>query len=70
MGGLLKLPIKTAIKYAETGVCLIQIKTANKPASKSVNNDNLNKSGIAIKTPNTILDSIKIFTPISEPTGL
>jgi C-terminal processing protease CtpA/Prc len=62
--------LASAIEYAETGVCLIQNKTANKPISKSVINGNLNKSGIAIKTPNTILDSIKIFTPISEPAGL
>jgi C-terminal processing protease CtpA/Prc len=58
--------LAAAIGYAETGVCTTQ----NKPANKSVNNDSLHKSGIAIKTPNTILDSIKIFTPITEPTEL
>ena len=59
----------SAFKYAETGVCVTQNKTANKTANKSVNNK-LSKSGIAIKTPNTLLDSIKILTPISEPTEL
>jgi carboxyl-terminal processing protease len=58
--------LSAAIGYAETGVCTIQ----NKPLNKSVNNKSLHKSGIAIKTPNTILDSIKIFTPITEPTEL
>jgi carboxyl-terminal processing protease len=62
--------LASAIEYAETGVCTIQNKTVNKPASKSVDSGNLDKTGIAIKTPNTILDSIKIFTPISEPTEL
>jgi carboxyl-terminal processing protease len=58
--------LAAAIGYAETGVCTIQ----NKPVNKSVNNDSLHRSGIPIKTPNTILDSIKIFTPITEPTEL
>ncbi|MFT4808158.1 MAG: hypothetical protein ACI9LX_001488 [Paraglaciecola sp.] len=62
--------LASAIEYAETGVCTIQNETVNKPASKSVDSGNLDKTGIAIKTPNTILDSIKIFTPISEPTEL
>lgn len=62
--------LASAIEYAETGVCAIQNKPAIKPANKSVNNGDLDKPGIAIKSPNTILDSIKIFTPISEPTEL
>jgi carboxyl-terminal processing protease len=62
--------LAAAIGYAETGVCTLQNKPANKPKNKSVNEDILHKSGIAIKTPNTILDSIKIFTPITEPTEL
>jgi carboxyl-terminal processing protease len=62
--------LAAAIGYAETGVCTNQNKPANKPKNKSVNENSLHKSGIAIKTPNTILDSIKIFTPITEPTEL
>jgi hypothetical protein len=62
--------LAAAIGYAETDVCTLQNKPANKPKNKSVNEDSLHKSGIAIKTPNTILDSIKIFTPITEPTEL
>jgi C-terminal processing protease CtpA/Prc len=58
--------LASAISYAETGVCPFQ----NQPAGKIVNINRLNGSGIAIKTPNTILDSIKILTPISEPTSI
>jgi carboxyl-terminal processing protease len=52
-----------AISYAETGVCPVQLK----PAGKILNINNPDGPGIAIRTPNTILDSIKILTPISEP---
>jgi C-terminal processing protease CtpA/Prc len=55
--------LAAAISYAETGLCPVQ----NKPASKMVK---IQDSGIAIKTPNTFLESIKIITPISEPLPL
>jgi hypothetical protein len=58
--------LASAISYAETGVCPIQ----NKVAGKTLNINNPEGPGIAIKTPNTILDSIKILTPISEPSTL
>jgi hypothetical protein len=55
--------LAAAIYYAETGLCPIQ----NKPASKVAN---LQGTGIAIKTPNTLLESMRILTPISEPSSL
>ena len=55
--------LAAAIGYAETNTCPI----LNKPKAKAMKN---NFSGIAIKTPNTIVDSIKILTPISEPNTL
>ncbi|WP_039989956.1 S41 family peptidase [Paraglaciecola arctica] len=55
--------LAAAISYAETGLCPVQ----NKSASKMVKTQG---TGIAIKTPNTILDSIKILTPINEPSTL
>jgi C-terminal processing protease CtpA/Prc len=55
--------LAAAINYAETGLCPIQ----SKPAGKSANRRG---TGIAIRTPNTILESLKILTPISEPTTL
>jgi hypothetical protein len=58
--------LASAVSYAETGTCPIQ----NKPVGKILNSNNSDGLGIAIKTPNTILDSIKIYTPISEPPAL
>jgi carboxyl-terminal processing protease len=58
--------LAAAISYAETGVCPIQ----NKPASKILNINTPEVPGIAIRTPNTILDSMKILTPISVPSTL
>jgi carboxyl-terminal processing protease len=55
--------LASAIGYAETGLCPVQ----NKPASKAAN---IQGTGIAIKTPNILLESSKILTPISEPTAL
>ena len=55
--------LAAAISFADTGLCPIQ----NKPASKAAN---IQGTGIAIKTPNTILESLKIITPISEPSIL
>ena len=55
--------LASAIGYAESGTCPVQNKPANKMA-------NIQGTGIAINTPNTILDSIKILTPISEPLTL
>ena len=55
--------LAAAIGYAETGLCPIQ----NKPAGKAVI---VQGTGIAIKTPNTILESLKILTPINDPTAL
>jgi carboxyl-terminal processing protease len=54
--------LASAISYAETGLCPVQ----NKPASKAAK---VQGTGIAIKSPNMMLDSIKILTPISEPTA-
>jgi hypothetical protein len=51
--------LSAAIGYAETGICPI----INKLAIKAVKKQN---TGIAIKTPNTFLDSNKIITPIRE----
>ena len=55
--------LAAAINYAETGLCPIQ----NKPAAKAAN---IQGTGIAIKTPNTILESVKIYTHINEPSTL
>ncbi len=55
--------LASAISYAETGSCLIQSKPASKVAS-------MQDATGAIKSPNTILESLKIFTPISEPSKL
>jgi C-terminal processing protease CtpA/Prc len=55
--------LAAAIGYAETGLCPIQNKAASKAAK-------IQATGIAIKTPNTILKSLKIFTPISEASTL
>jgi carboxyl-terminal processing protease len=55
--------LASAISYAETGLCPIH----NEPASKVAN---VRGKGDAIKTPNTILESLKIFTPINEPSSL
>jgi carboxyl-terminal processing protease len=60
--------LASAISYAATGLC----PTQNIPANKTVNKT-VNKRGTgddAIKTPNTILESLKILTPISEPLTL
>lgn len=58
--------LASAIGYAETGICPPQSKIANSALKKK----NAEPSGIAIKTPNTFLDSLKILTPISEPAAL
>jgi C-terminal processing protease CtpA/Prc len=58
--------LASAIGYAEAGVCPIQ----NRPAGKILNRTNTDGSGIAINTPNIILDSMKIMTPINEPMPL
>lgn len=55
--------LAAAIRFAETGLCPIQ----NKPAGKAVDTQGI---GIAIKTPNTILESLKILTPINDPAAL
>ena len=55
--------LAAAIGYAETDLCPIQ----NKPASRALN---IQGTGIAIKTPNTLLNALKILTPISEPSTL
>jgi C-terminal processing protease CtpA/Prc len=52
-----------AIDYAETGSCPIETNIAGKAVQQK-------STGIAIKTPNTILESMKIITPISEPSTL
>ena len=58
--------LASAISFAETGSCPIQNKPAGKATRKAVN---LQGTGIAIQTPNTLLESIRILTPISEPTA-
>ena len=55
--------VAAAIDYAETGLCPVQKQPVNKSA-------NIQGTGIAINTPNTILESLKIVTPISEPSSL
>lgn len=55
--------LSAAINYAETGLCPVQ----NKPANKAVTTPN---SGLAIKIPNTIFESMKIYTHIKEPSRL
>ncbi|MBL4631361.1 MAG: peptidase [Paraglaciecola sp.] len=52
-----------AISYAETGVCPVQNTPANKVAIS-------HGTGIAIKTPNPNLESIKIYTHINEASTL
>jgi C-terminal processing protease CtpA/Prc len=52
--------LKASIDYAETGACSIQ----NKPAIKATK---IQGAGIAIKTPNILLESMLILTPTSEP---
>jgi len=59
--------LASAISYAETGSCPIQNKPTGKAKSKVTN---IPVTGIAIRTPNTLFESIKILTPISEPTSL
>jgi C-terminal processing protease CtpA/Prc len=63
--------LAAAIDYAETGLCPIQSKSnmkfASNPRSKSANTQG---TGLAIRTPNNTLDSLKILTPISEPSTL
>lgn len=49
-----------AIGYAETGSCPFESELANKRVTAQ-------GKGIAINTPNTLLESMKILTPISEP---
>jgi hypothetical protein len=57
--------LASAISYAETSSCPIQ----NKPSGKAkIKAAKIQGSSIAIKTPNTLLESMKILTPISEPT--
>jgi hypothetical protein len=58
--------LASAISFAETGSCPIQNKPAGKTTRKAVN---LQGTGIAIQTPNTLLESIRILTTISEPTA-
>jgi hypothetical protein len=55
--------LAAAIDYAETGLCPV----TNNLANKAVKVEN---TGIAIKTPNILLESMKILTPISEPSTL
>lgn len=55
--------LAAAVEYAETGLCPIQ----NNQARKGINVQGL---GIAIKTPNTILESRRVLTPINEPSTL
>jgi len=64
--------LASAIGYAATGLCPIQnepmSKTVKKAVSKMANKRSAGDD--AIKTPNTILESLKILTPISEPAAL
>ena len=55
--------LAAAIGYAETGICPLENNFVSKKAR-------VKSSGIAIKKPNTILDSMKILTPVIEPSTL
>jgi C-terminal processing protease CtpA/Prc len=63
LGGNEEALLAAAIGYAETGSCPVKNEIANKTVKAQ-------STGIAIKTPNTILESRKILTPISEPSTL
>lgn len=55
--------LAAAIGYAESGSCPVENNRANKALKTK-------GTGIAIRTPNTRLESMKILTPISEPSTL
>jgi C-terminal processing protease CtpA/Prc len=55
--------LAAAIDYAETGICPVENNLAGKAAK-------VKSSGIAIKTPNIILESMKILTPVIEPSSI
>tara|TARA_R110000751_G_scaffold176555_2_gene282776 strand:- start:3911 stop:5506 length:1596 start_codon:yes stop_codon:yes gene_type:complete len=52
--------LAAAINFAESGLCPITTTLANKEVK-------VENTGNAINTPNTLLESMKILTPISEP---
>jgi C-terminal processing protease CtpA/Prc len=61
--------LSAALSFATTGVCPVVAKTSSKKQQK-----NIGVPGPAIRSPNTILDSIilenKIWTPVIEPSAL
>jgi C-terminal processing protease CtpA/Prc len=55
--------LSAAINFAETGICPVQNNLASKTAK-------IKSTGLAIQTPNIILESMKILTPVIEPSAL
>ena len=50
-------------------IIVLKTKTSGPAGKVTIKAANIQGPGIAIQTPNTLLESIRILTPISEPTA-